>query len=216
MKLILAFIAVLFCSGINAQHLIITNNNDSIEVKILDKDDSIYHIKRLQKPKQEGYITESFIKKIIAIGDDTLYNIYSNNPIESPIAIEKPKVEVKNQQNNQDLKTQAYWLNRSGEHMNSAITLNLIGTTLIACSNFLVQEKKSEYKFTGANNVQYAVPYYEKDFTFVYLTAGLGIAMNIISIVSWYQCSEALKKASYQQKITLNASPVGASVAFRF
>jgi hypothetical protein len=61
-----------------AQHLIVTNNNDTIEAQILEKNDSVFHIKRLQKPKREDYISASLIKKIIANGNDTLYNTYTS------------------------------------------------------------------------------------------------------------------------------------------
>lgn len=199
-----------------SQYLIVTTNNDTIEAKILDRDDTTYHYRRLQKPKKEDYISINAVKKLIAIGDDTLYNTYSDKSFESPVVTENKKPEPnKSEVYSQDIKIQAYWLNRAGEQMNNAITLNLLGTLCIAASPLLIQTKE-ETKFITSSGVSTPYKTTSTDASLSYISAGVGLLLNVISVVSWYQCSEALKMASQQQKFSFKASPVGASVAFRF
>lgn len=217
MKNLLLIAAIFFIVPIaKSQYLIITNNNDTIEAKILDRDDTTYHYKRLQKPKKEDYISINLVKKLIAIGDDTLFNTYSDKSIDNPIIAENKKSEPNKAETfTQDFKTQVYWLNKAGEQMNSAITLNLLGTLCIAASPLLIQTKEETKYFTASGVV---TPYKitTTDASLAYVSTGVGLLLNVISVVSWYQCSESLKMASQQQKLSFKASPVGASVAFKF
>lgn len=216
MKFILTIILMFCLKHSFAQYIIITDNNDSIEAKILEKDDLFYYFKRLQKPKKEDYISVNFVKKLIAIGNDTLFNTFSNKSIDATIKTENTNTESNQEEGfSKDFKTQAYWLNKAGEQMNSAITLNLLGTLCIAASPLLIQSKEETKYFTASGVV---TPYKTTttDASLAYVSTGVGLLLNVISVVSWYQCSESLKMASQQQKISFKASPVGASVAFKF
>lgn len=218
LKLLITLIAIaLVAFTANAQHLIVTNNNDTIEVKILDKDDSLYHVKRLEKPKREEYIAESLIKKIIAIGDDTLFNVfsgYSYQKEKQKDSIIEKNYEIK--ENYAVYNPQAnFYLGKAGEHMNAAVTFNILGTLCIVASPYLIEYKEKE-NVVSVNGLLFKYTTFEIDKTVSYTVGAAGILLNLISILSWYECSENLKKASYQQKFSFKASPVGASVAFRF
>jgi hypothetical protein len=95
MKNLLLIAAVFFIVPIaKSQYLIITNNNDTIEAKILDREDTIYNYRRIQKPTKKDYISINFVKKLIAIGDDTLFNTYIS--LDQENTIEKKNKNVLN------------------------------------------------------------------------------------------------------------------------
>jgi hypothetical protein len=212
MKKILT-IALLFILKFGfAQHIIITFQNDTIEAQILSMNDSAYNYKRIQKPRVKQSVLISNVRRIIPYGDDTIFDIFTDKvePKFESLIIDSGSINTFD-----ETKTQSYWLNRAGEQMNNAITLNLLGTLCIAASPLLIQTKE-ETKFITSSGVSTPYKTTSTDASLSYISTGVGLLLNVISVVSWYQCSEAFKMASQQQKFSFKASPVGASVAFRF
>lgn len=218
LKLLITFIALILIGlTANAQHLIVTNNNDTIEAQILFKNDSIYQYKRLVKPRTETSIFIKNVKQIIANGDDTMFNVFSGYSFQKEKL--KDSILVKNYEITENYAVYSpqanFYLGKAGEHMNAAVTFNILGTLCIVASPYLIEYKQKE-NLVSANGLSFKYYTIEIDRTVSYTIGAAGILLNLISIVSWYECSENLKKASYQQKFSFKASPVGASVAFRF
>lgn len=218
LKLLITLISIaLIAITAHAQHLIVTNNNDTIEAQILFKNDSIYQYKRLVKPRIEASINQRNVKKLIANGDDTMFNVYSGYSFQK----EKQKDSIIEKryeigENYAVYNPQAnFYLGKAGEHMNAAVTFNISGTLCLFAAPFLIEFKEKENPIT-INGTTYKYSTLEENRTVAYTVGSIGVLLNLISIVSWYECSENLKKASYQQKFSIKASPVGASLAFRF
>jgi uncharacterized protein YxeA len=80
-KLIITIITlVLIAITAKAQFIIITNTNDTIKCVISEKDNGIFHYQTITKPRHFDKINAKDIKSMTTIGEDTLYNIYSDIP----------------------------------------------------------------------------------------------------------------------------------------
>lgn len=62
-KTIIAFILFALVSlTVKSQHLIITNNSDSIEAKIIDRDDSMFHFREYQSHGKKNILLFLLLK----------------------------------------------------------------------------------------------------------------------------------------------------------
>lgn len=118
--------------------------------------------------------------------------------------------------NTDEAKPQSNYLYEAGKQMNNAVTLNIIGTICLATSPLLVKYNTVEKVYKSSNGISTTFPVSEIDYSLVYISIGAGIVFNIISINSWYNCSNSLKEASKQNKISYKISPLGANLAYRF
>lgn len=217
MKILFTFICVfLVCTFAKAQHVIVTKT-DTIEAQIISLDDSIYTYKRLNKPRKITTIDKNLVVRLVPFGDDTLFDI--SQTINSEIAISKSLFNDTTKSVlylNNEIKSQAYWLNESGFQMNTAVTLNILGTICLAASPLFVKYNTVEKKYNFSNGSSAIVPVTEVDYTLAYVSIGAGIILNIVSLTYWYECSNSLKEAGKQNKISYNVSPLGANISYRF
>jgi hypothetical protein len=217
MKTIFTCICIFFVFKFaKAQHVIFTKT-DTIEAQIISLDDSVYTYKRLNKPRIVKIIDKSLVVRLLPLGDDTLFDI--SQTINSEIEVSKSLFNDTTKSVlylNKEIKTQAYWLDKAGFQMNTAVTLNILGTIFLSASPFLVRSNTIEKTYKLSNGTTSTFPTIEVDNTLAYVSIGAGLVLNIISLTYWYECSDSLKKAGKQNKISYNISPLGANIAYRF
>jgi hypothetical protein len=149
--------------------------------------------------------------------DDTLFDI--SQTINSEIEVSKSLFNDTTKSVlylNNEIKTQAYWLDKAGFQMNTAVTLNILGTIFLSASPFLIRSNTIEKTYKLSNGTTSTFPTIEVDNTLAYVSIGAGLVLNIISLTYWYECSDSLKKAGKQNKISYNISHLGANIAYRF
>ncbi|MFZ4798829.1 MAG: hypothetical protein ACOYMA_15115 [Bacteroidia bacterium] len=217
MKLLFTIICIFFVfTFAKAQHVIVTKT-DTIEAQIISLDDSIYTYKRLNKPRIIKTIDKNLVVRLVPLGNDTLYNIFKT--IHSEIAISNSLFNDTTKSVlylNNEIKTQAYWLDKAGFQMNTAVTLNILGTICLAVSPLLVRYNTVEKVYHFSNGSSSTFPVTEVDYTLTYVSIGAGIILNIVSLTYWYECSNSLKEAGKPNKISYKISPLGANIAYRF
>jgi hypothetical protein len=108
-----------------SQHQIITNNGDTIIGKIKYLSDGSYTYWRITKPKGVREMLEKEVKQLIAIGPDTLFDVYKN------VVAAPDTINFVNDDNlTEEDKTPAYHLRKSGENLMAAKIL-IIVTSLV-------------------------------------------------------------------------------------
>jgi hypothetical protein len=217
MKLLFTFICIFFVfTFAKAQHVIVTIT-DTIEAQIISLDDSIYTYKRINKPRIVKTIDKKLVLRLVPIGEDTLFDVFQsiNSEVEFSNSLFNDTTKSVLYLNN-EIKTQAYWLNEAGFQMNTAVTLNILGTICLAASPILVRYNTVEKVYHFSNGSSSTFPVTDVDYTFTYVSIGAGIVFNIISLAYWYECSNSLKEAGKPNKISYKISPLGANIAYRF
>lgn len=217
MKLLFTIICIFFVLTFAKAQYVIVTITDTIEAQIISLDDSIYTYKRLNKPRIIKTIDKKLVIRLVPIGDDTLFDVFQsiNSKIEFSNSLFNNTAKSVLYLNN-EIKTQAYWLNEAGFQMNTAVTLNILGTICLAASPILVRYNTVEKVYHFSNGSSSTFPVTDVDYTFTYVSIGAGIVFNIISLAYWYECSNSLKEAGKPNKISYEISPLGANIAYRF
>jgi hypothetical protein len=74
-KILLIILVIIVNKNLKSQHLIITNQNDTIHAKIIELNKLFYSYNDLDFDNDKNYISRKFVKNIVPNGLDTLFKI---------------------------------------------------------------------------------------------------------------------------------------------
>ena len=119
-KILLIILVIIVNKNLKSQHLIITNQNDTIHAKIIELNKLFYSYNDLDFNNSKKYISRKFVKTVVPNGPDTLFKITDSLEISNTLEV--------NQENTDP--TSADYLYRSGYKMMTSRIISI--TSVIA------------------------------------------------------------------------------------